>query len=269
MEPSASLPRPGSPELVEIISNRVGRRIYEELFRAPEGLHIKALKERIPEYADQTHFDRRLRDLDKQFVLERRRSRGWLIYRLARRRDHPREDGNISKTVRAEVLFRDGSRCQMCGANPQQDAETKLQVDHKIPRDWGGTNSEENLWTLCETCNTGKRAFFASVEEHAAEMRAAIHYPEVHRRLGEALRAFGVGNEVPSYVLAIVASAHRYQEDWHRRLRELRELDWDYEVTKRKQGDRIASYYRLTNDGGWPTSGTIREELRRRRDARG
>lgn len=262
---AAALPDPGSQELVDLVPNRVGRRIYEELVAASDGLDINELKGRIPEYADQMHFDRRLRDLDKPFVLARERRGGRLVYRLAGRRDKQHQQGRVSKTLRAEVLYRDGSRCQMCGANPQKDADVLLQIDHKVPLHWGGSNDEDNLWVLCDECNTGKRAFFASADEHAEQIRASVNYPEVHRRLGELLRAFGIGAEVPSYLLAVVASGQQFQEDWHRRLRELRELGWDYEVRKRKEGGRIVSYYRLTKDGGWPATGTIREALGRRR----
>lgn len=263
-----ALPKPGSDELENAVTNQVGRRIYAELFNAPGGLDIKQLKERIPEFAGQMHFDRRLRDLDKPFVLERERRGGRLLYRLSGRREQALQFGRVSKTLRAEVLFRDGSRCQMCGASPAHDPSVQLQVDHRIPLHWGGTNSEENLWTLCSECNAGKRAFFSSAEEHSAQVKQAINSPEVHRRLGELLRAFGTSAEIPSYLLEIVASAQQFQDDWQRRLRELRELGWDYEATKRKENGRVVSYYRLTKDGGWPPNGTsIREALKQKRNA--
>jgi hypothetical protein len=152
----------------------------------------------------------------------------------------------------------------MCGANPAKEDDVLLEVDHRVPLALGGTNDEENLWVLCRVCNQGKRAFFASVKDDTEKLEQAMAYQEVHRRLGETFRAFGVGKAVPAYYLEIAASAKEYQDDWHRRLRELRDLGWDYEVQKRKEGRRIVSYYILLKDGGWPTSGTIREALRRR-----
>jgi hypothetical protein len=261
------LPSPDGPELNGAVSNRVGRRIYRELYEAGEGgLNIGQLKERIPEFAGQMHFDRRLRDLDKPFVLRRKRRNGAVAYWLAGRRPKALEAGRVSKTLRAEIFFRDGSRCQMCGASPERDPDVQLHVDHKIPLRWGGPNSAENLWALCSDCNTGKQAFFASADEHSDRIRAAINQPEVHRRLGELLRAFGPGVDVPSYLLGIVASALQYQEDWQRRIRELRDLGWDYEVKKQKEGRRVVAYYRLTKDGGWPPPGTtVREALNRSR----
>jgi hypothetical protein len=211
------------------------------------------------------HFDRRLRDLDRPFVLSRERRGGRVIYRLSGRRENALAQGRVGKTLRAEILFRDGARCQMCGATPERDSDVQLQIDHRIPLHWGGTNSEDNLWTLCSECNSGKRAFFASVDENSDELRAAVHHPEVHRRIGELLRAFGTDTWVPSYLIGIVASAQQFQEDWQRRLRELRDLGWDYKVKKKKEGGRIVSYYRLTKDGGWPPNGTtVREALSHR-----
>ncbi|MDC0712084.1 HNH endonuclease [Stigmatella sp. ncwal1] len=256
------LPKPGSTPCAKLIPNQAGRRIYEELFAAPDGLDIHELKARVPEYAQQMHFDRRLRDLDKVFILKRIRSRGRFLYQLRGLRQKAHEPGRVSKTLRARILFRDGSRCQMCGASPQRSPEVMLEVDHKLPLHLGGSNGEENLWTLCKTCNEGKRAFFSSANKHAKKIKAAIHHPEVHRRLGTLLQAFGLGKNVPSYLLEMVASAQQYQEDWHRRLRELRDLGWDYEVTKRKEGNRFVTYYRLTKDGGWPQTGTLRQALR-------
>jgi len=56
------------------------------------------------------------------------------------------------------IRNRDGHRCQSCGKGVAENV--KLHVDHRIPLDCGGTNLDENLWTLCEECNLAKRAFF-------------------------------------------------------------------------------------------------------------
>jgi hypothetical protein len=266
MKDERGLPYPDSEELREAMSNKVSRRIYEELFNAPEGLDIRELKQRIPEFSDQMHFDRRLRDLDKRFVLDRERRDGRLVYKVTGERETPLQAGRVSKKLRAEVLYRDGSRCQMCGKSPEADPKVLLHIDHRVPLHWGGTNSEENLWVLCSDCNTGKRDFFSSVDEYSEQIQAAVLFPEVHRRIGELLRAFGIGAEVPAYLLAIVASAQKFQDDWQRRLRELRDLGWDYEVTKTKERGRVVSYYRLTKDGGWPPAGTsIRDAIRQKK----
>jgi hypothetical protein len=59
----------------------------------------------------------------------------------------------VSKKLRLLILERDGYRCCLCGKTAK---ETKLEVDHKIPVAKGGTDSLNNLWTLCVDCNRGK-----------------------------------------------------------------------------------------------------------------
>jgi ATP-dependent DNA helicase RecQ len=48
--------------------------------------------------------------------------------------------------LRQQVLRRDGWRCQSCGAM------LNLEVHHKQFRSHSGHDSEENLITLCESC---------------------------------------------------------------------------------------------------------------------
>lgn len=48
------------------------------------------------------------------------------------------------------ILARDSNTCQTCGAT------TNLCIDHKIPLSLGGETCEDNLWTLCKTCNARK-----------------------------------------------------------------------------------------------------------------
>jgi 5-methylcytosine-specific restriction protein A len=59
----------------------------------------------------------------------------------------------ISKKIRLLILERDGYKCCLCGRTAK---ETKLEVDHKVPVAKGGTDSLNNLWTLCIDCNRGK-----------------------------------------------------------------------------------------------------------------
>jgi hypothetical protein len=101
-----------------------------------------------------------------------------------------------------------------------------------MPQSWGGDNEPENLQPLFEDCNAGKRDYFRSFEAHAEQIRAAIGYDEPQKRIGELLRAFG-GGWVRSDLLGIVASAKNFQEDWQRRMRDLRFLGWDYQHEKR------------------------------------
>lgn len=65
----------------------------------------------------------------------------------------------INDKVRYRILNRDKNRCQGCGKKPSEDG-VKLHVDHRIPLDMGGSNNDDNLWTLCAQCNQGKKSFF-------------------------------------------------------------------------------------------------------------
>jgi 5-methylcytosine-specific restriction endonuclease McrA len=66
----------------------------------------------------------------------------------------------VPQRVRFFILQRDNFRCCACGRNPEEDG-VKLEIDHKVSRSRGGTNSPDNLWTLCQDCNRGKSHFNA------------------------------------------------------------------------------------------------------------
>ena len=78
----------------------------------------------------------------------------------AKKRSTPKRKG-ISKKLRLLILERDGYRCCLCGRTAK---ETKLEVDHKIPVAKGGTDSLNNLWTLCVDCNRGKSDLSIAVQ---------------------------------------------------------------------------------------------------------
>ena len=69
------------------------------------------------------------------------------------RRDEERS--KMTNSLRYDVMKRDGFRCVLCGASA--DDGVKLHVDHIIPVSKGGKTTIENLRTLCDRCNTGKR----------------------------------------------------------------------------------------------------------------
>jgi len=60
----------------------------------------------------------------------------------------------VSKSLRFQILQRDGFRCRYCGANSD---ETELHVDHVFPVVHGGDANPNNLLTACRDCNLGKR----------------------------------------------------------------------------------------------------------------
>jgi hypothetical protein len=60
----------------------------------------------------------------------------------------------ISLRKRFFVLKRDQFTCRLCGAS---GLGTRPEVDHIVPKSKGGTDSLDNLQTLCFNCNRGKR----------------------------------------------------------------------------------------------------------------
>ena len=61
----------------------------------------------------------------------------------------------MSLRTRIRILSRDGHRCVYCGATSR---DSRLEVDHVVPRSRGGTSQDDNLVTSCWACNNGKGA---------------------------------------------------------------------------------------------------------------
>lgn len=259
------LPAPDSAELAAVPLSAELRSIYRFLYERRDDPPTKAeIIDHLGELSGETHSqrDRRLRELYPYFRIDKTRGRRPRYILVSRK---PPLVGNqpISRKTRAQVL--QPQRCAMCGARPLQDG-VKLVVDHKIPQEWGGTNDIENLQPLCEECNGGKKDHFRTYDEFADEIRQAATYDEPQRRIGELFLAFGLGTEIRSDLLEVVASAKEYQEDWQRRMRDLRFIGWDYKFRKKKEGGRVRTYYRLTKSAPWPPNiiAAIQAEAARR-----
>ena len=67
------------------------------------------------------------------------------------RRITGREHGRIRK----RILLRDEYTCQKCG---RVDPGPGLEVDHIVPLDFGGAESDANRQVLCESCHKAKTA---------------------------------------------------------------------------------------------------------------
>lgn len=255
------LPLPDSDELNEIVRNRAERAIYRFLFENRDRwVTMREIEDGVEHAVGrQTQMGRRRRNLARKFVLEKQRVGPDTTYRLGARREDVAEDAGISERTRAEVL--QWGRCAMCGKRALED-DVRLQVDHRIPQALGGTSDIENLQPLCEACNRGKKDLFDSYGRFAEEIAAAVSHEEPHKRIGELLKAFD-GEWVRSDVIELVANAQQYQEDWQKRMRELRVLDWEYEYRRQREEGRVRTYYRLLNSKPWPT-GPVRAEISRR-----
>lgn len=131
--------------VLELLKANVGQPISGEQFRYVA--------------ADASEWARRVREL--------RTEEGWPIltkmqgrpeiavgsYMLAEAKQAPRHDRKISDPVRIAVLKRDNFSCRVCGwsrkdLNPD-DPRKFLELHHVQEHAWGGSNSEDNLVTLC------------------------------------------------------------------------------------------------------------------------
>lgn len=228
----------------------IGQRVLAILEQHPTGVDVHAIRRELGLQADeQQQLDRRIRELDATHVIERRRDGIRTLYVLHGEKDASQVTDTvpIDKTTRARILHLSGGRCQMCGRTVAED-HVRLHIDHRIPREWGGLTVEWNLWALCSECNEGKRNFFASITDE--RVRQAITHHSIHMRIGELLKAFGVGVPVPKMYLQLVAHTH---EDWEKRMRELRELGWRYSFRKaRDQGNRVRVEFILEHWEPWP-----------------
>jgi hypothetical protein len=255
-------------------------RIVEVMKRFPEGISAGQIRQELEKEGlrpeDQTHLDRRKRDLKKWFVIRKRTAptvihgakRNVTLYSYGGERSSVTDEGDISLRVRAEVIHAAHGRCQMCGRTMEKHGIT-LVVDHKKPRDWGGSNDRDNLWAICEECNAGKKHFFSSLNVDKDTMKQVTAPQSVHVRIGELLKRVGIGNRTPSSIIEVVAD----QNDWQKRLRELRYpvIGWEIEThlykssSGKKQSDYVLKSYKA-----WPEdpSGTIRrfEEERQRQN---
>ncbi|MGB9245337.1 MAG: HNH endonuclease signature motif containing protein [Candidatus Acidiferrales bacterium] len=207
----------------------IHQRIVNVLKRFQDGVTGGQIREELEKEGlrpeDQTHLDRRKRDLKKWFLIEKVKStqqfegkkRTVVLYKYLGERTDVVDEGQVGQKRRAEVIHASHGRCQMCGRTVERHG-IGLVVDHRKPRDWGGSNERDNLWAICEECNAGKKAFFASLDVAPDLMKKVITHKSVHVRIGEMLKASGVGNSTPSELLEVVAD----QDDWQKRLRELR-----------------------------------------------
>ena len=267
-------PDEDAEELSAILRDASVVFLYRVLFETRDAplTEVELIKRFEEDNDPQSQLGRRKRDIYDHFKVEKVWEKGDRKPRYVRtgRLPEPRKKKQtISARVRAEVLRL--GRCAMCGASPRTE-DVRLEVDHKIPMDWGGAPTDiENLQPLCVACNRGKKAYFATLDEFGEEIAAACAHPEVHRRLGEMLMSVSPG-EIRSDILELVANAGDPQEDWQKRLRELREIGWDYEVRKQKdESGRVRSYYRLTKSAPWPQgsiSAAIRATERAKKAAR-
>ena len=149
---------------------QIHMRIIEVMKRFPEGISGGQIRQELEKEGlrpeDQTHLDRRIRELDKWFIIEKTTT----TQTAESNRQVISDEGQITETLRAEVLYAARGRCQRCGKIIKADSIT-LVVDHKKPKDLGGTNDRQNLWAICEECNAKKKAHLVRPKTTGARPR--------------------------------------------------------------------------------------------------
>jgi 5-methylcytosine-specific restriction endonuclease McrA len=247
------------------VSNReplssLQKAILEVLKANPHGLDIDELRKLVQFKGNQYEFGRRIRGIYAHYAIQRYRDGRRFIYKyIGSRPEGSLDDAPISKTLRAKILHDYGERCQMCGKTVAED-HIKFHIDHKIPREWGGKTVAENLWPLCSECNEGKKNYFATFD--AGLMARILSKKSVHVRIALLLKA-KAGEWVDSDLLQFVANFGDFQEDWQRRLREVRESGLPIEHENRRVARRVKSFYRISADAEIPRALAERETRRR------
>ncbi|WP_078428372.1 HNH endonuclease [Alkalihalobacterium alkalinitrilicum] len=119
----------------------------------------------------------------------------------------------INDKLRYAVLQRDNSTCQRCGRGVKDGI--KLHIDHKTPVDMGGKSSLENLWTLCEQCNLGKKNLFS--DEDDEKMKIVLSQPSGYQKLKVYIE-LNPNKVLEPEKLQIISNIR----DWPRTLRDIR-----------------------------------------------
>lgn len=196
-----------------------GVGILELLQKHPDGLNAAEIRAAVGDAGDQEQLMRRLRHVRKYYHVPYEKVDGRWVYVFRGEKQNVKTDsGAISGKQRARILNLAKGRCQMCGRTVEGDG-IKLQVDHRVPQTWGGLTVDENLWAICVQCNHGKRDFFASFDPD--EMAELVKIESVHERIARFLRMHE-GEWVDSHYIEDIANVRDRQEDWQKRLRELR-----------------------------------------------
>ena len=119
-------------------------RIIELMRRFPEGISGGQIREELEKEGldpgDQTHLDRRKRELKKWFVITKEiapsvvngKKRRVTTYKLSGSRAEIVDEGQPNQKIRAEVIRTARGRCRMCGRSVEKHG-IALVVDHKKP----------------------------------------------------------------------------------------------------------------------------------------
>jgi 5-methylcytosine-specific restriction endonuclease McrA len=189
--------------------NNARQRILDLLL---ENLGVEVPRPKIRSAAGISEWARRVRELSQEGWEIDATAQGYIL-RTDQKRVVESVRSNINAKLRYRILKRDSSVCRRCGKTVDDGA--KLVVDHIIPVDWGGQTEEANLWTLCEVCNIGKKAYESDVD--AAVMKKIMNLSAAKDRI-RAYFELKPNETITREEIQIVSGISEYA----RRIRELR-----------------------------------------------
>lgn len=204
--------RKGAKQIVlEYLQKHVGEAVPRE-----------ELERLFPQHVSWERSTRTLRDDGYDLRVEKKGPNTTYCLVSAEPTFSPKDSRAINDKLRAMVLLRDQSTCQMCGKSVAKDG-IRVHVDHIVPHEWGGETVIENLQCLCEQCNQGKKNWEKSEDpELMREISAATNTKDRLKLYFEHYPNTLIGVEK----LAVIAKTR----EWTRQLRYVRsEYDMDIE----------------------------------------
>jgi len=186
-----------SEKMLDLLQKKVGEVVSRELLSETAKIH---------------DWQRQIRTLRQDGWDIESVNEGYILHSLIKA-DSIKKRGAISNKLRYAVLQRDNSTCQRCGKTVQDGI--KLEADHKIPVEWGGETEIDNLWTLCNICNGGKKHFFSDFDQKI--MALVMKETSGYKRL---VKFFKLNPDlaIEPYKLSVISGIR----DWERTLRLIR-----------------------------------------------
>ena len=150
--------KPGSKERIrQFFLANIGRVVTSSQIRDASGDNVTEWARRVRELREDEHWpiltnnDRADLRSGQYLLKEKPPEKSALVF------SRP-----ISAKLRAEVLDRNGSTCQMCGlspgdVDPSNGRKVRLHIGHIKDKSLGGKDELSNLRALCSTCNQGAK----------------------------------------------------------------------------------------------------------------
>lgn len=79
----------------------------------------------------------------------------------------------LPPSFRSEVLAKTGGTCYLCGASITAES---MHMDHRVPRNAGGSDDIENIWPTCRSCNQSKS--YLTVDEFLRHCEEVVTYQD-------------------------------------------------------------------------------------------